>query len=220
MNNPPPPYRYKIHEKLYDLTDFVNIHPGGVDVFRNLKPDTNITAMIYSYHKDPKSILKILPTYEVSSNDILIQYDTNYTYDTYCELKRLVYDEIHEKKIPLYWSTHEIAYNAFMLNASWAFRSLAQLPFLPPHFCISLFTFLITAFTETRPIPAITKRPFVITTPNRSTPCSELGATLIFPIRMCLTSGFIQLLHVVWPLIVNFYLVLINVMWSNPIGYS
>jgi hypothetical protein len=37
---------------------------------------------------------------------------------------------------------------------------------------------------------------------------------------MCLTSGFIQLLHVVWPLIVNFYLVLINVMWSNPIGYS
>lgn len=116
MNNSQKRHRYKIHDTLYDLTDFVNIHPGGVDMFNHLKPDTNITAMIYSYHKDPKNILKILPTYEVSSNDILVQYDTNYTYDTYCELKQLVYDEIYEKKIPLVWSTQEIAYNAFMLS--------------------------------------------------------------------------------------------------------
>ena len=122
MNDMPPPqlqprYRYKIHDKLYDLTDFVKVHPGGQDMFNNLKPDTNITPMIYSYHKNPNTILAMLPKYEVpSTDDIIIKYDTNYTYDKYCELKKLVYDEIHEKKIPLYWSNTEIAYNAFMLS--------------------------------------------------------------------------------------------------------
>ena len=118
MNEIPPllRYRYKIHDKLYDLTEFVKIHPGGQDMFNNLKPDTNITPMIYAYHKNPKSILAMLPKYEVpQTDDIIIQYDTNYTYDKYCELKKLVYDEIYEKKIPLYWSNKEIAYNAFIL---------------------------------------------------------------------------------------------------------
>ncbi len=113
-----PRHRYKIHDKLYDLTDFVKVHPGGQDMFNNLKPDTNITPMIYAYHKNPKNILDMLPKYEVPyrTDDIIIRYDTNYTYDSYCELKKLVYDEIHEKKIPLYWSNQEIIYNAFMLS--------------------------------------------------------------------------------------------------------
>ncbi len=59
----------------------------------------------------------MLPKYEVpQTDDIIIQYDTNYTYDKYCELKKLVYDEIHEKKIPLHWSNTEILYNAFMFS--------------------------------------------------------------------------------------------------------
>ena len=119
MNEIPiPRYRYKIHDKLYDLTEFVKIHPGGQDMFNNLKPDNNITPMIYAYHKNPKSILAMLPKYEVPFRTDLIKigYDINYTYDKYCELKKLVYDEIHEKKIPLYWSNKEIAYNAFMMS--------------------------------------------------------------------------------------------------------
>ena len=112
-----PRYRYKIHDKLYDLTHFVKVHPGGIDMFNNLKADTNITPMIYAYHKNPKSILAMLPKYEVHMNDFIkIEYDTNYTYDKYCELKKMVYDEIHEKRIPLYWSNTEIAYNTFMLS--------------------------------------------------------------------------------------------------------
>ena len=108
---------YKIQHKLYDLTDFVKVHPGGMDVFHNLKSHTDITPMIYSYHKNPKHILAMLPKYEVSfTDDVITQYDTNYTYDEYCELKKLVYDEIHEKKIPLHWSNEEIAYNAFMMS--------------------------------------------------------------------------------------------------------
>ena len=109
-------YRYKIHDKMYDLSEFVKIHPGGVDMFNNLKKNTNITPMIYSYHKNPKAILEILPKYEIPLPLTDIKYDTNYTYDSYCELKRLVYDEIYEKKIPLFWSNKEIAYNAFMLS--------------------------------------------------------------------------------------------------------
>jgi len=75
-----PRYRYKIHDKLYDLRDFVNIHPGGIDMFNNLKTDTNITGMIYTYHKNAKSILGMLPKYEVPMIHG-IKYDTNYTYD-------------------------------------------------------------------------------------------------------------------------------------------
>ena len=112
-----PNYRYKIHDKLYDLTDFVGVHPGGMYMFNNLKLDTNITPMIYAYHKTPKNILAMLPKYEVPITDLIkIEYDTDYTYVKYCELKKLVYEEIHEKKIPLYWSNTEIAYNAFMLS--------------------------------------------------------------------------------------------------------
>jgi linoleoyl-CoA desaturase len=110
-------HRYKLPDKLYDLTEFVNIHPGGTDMFQNLKPDTDITPMLYMYHKDPKAIIKtVLPNYEIPlTTDTLIEYPTNYTYESYCELKKLVYDEIRLAKIPLVWSNQEIAYNAGML---------------------------------------------------------------------------------------------------------
>jgi linoleoyl-CoA desaturase len=116
-------FRYKIHDKLYDLTDFVKIHPGGQEMFSHLKPDSNITPMIYAYHKNPKGCLAILPKYEVPyRNDLIkVQYDTDYEYNRYCELKKLVYDEIHEKKIPLHWSTSEIAYNAIMTTAYYGY---------------------------------------------------------------------------------------------------
>jgi linoleoyl-CoA desaturase len=109
-------HRYKIHDKFYDLTEFIKIHPGGTDMFNHLVENTNITPMIYSYHKNPKAILDILPKYEIPFPDgIIINYDTDYSYDKYCELKKLVYDEIHKKKIPLYWSNTEILYNAITI---------------------------------------------------------------------------------------------------------
>ena len=108
-------YRYKIHDKLYDLTDFVKIHPGGQDMFNNLKSDLNITPMLYTYHKNPKTLLTLLPKYEIPMTPHRIKFDMNYTYDNYCELKKLVYAEIQEKKIPLYWAKQEIAYNASLL---------------------------------------------------------------------------------------------------------
>lgn len=114
---------FKVHDKLYDITEFIQIHPGGTDMFRHLKPYTNITPMIYAYHKKPIKILEVLKKYEAGDcndkriNDKrinLINFDTNYTYDNYCKLKELVYDEIDDKKIPLVWGKKEIMYNIVM----------------------------------------------------------------------------------------------------------
>jgi linoleoyl-CoA desaturase len=106
---------FKVHDKHYDITNFINLHPGGTDMFRHLKPYTNITPMIYAYHIKPMKILEVLKKYEVDDKcNASISYDTNYTYDNYCKLKELVYKEIYDKKIPLYWTKKEIAYNAFM----------------------------------------------------------------------------------------------------------
>jgi len=109
-------HRYKIHDKIYDLKDFIKIHPGGKDMFSHLLPESNITPLLYLYHKKPTYILKhVLPNYEIEVDAISIDYETDYKYDRYLELKKLVYDEIHEKKIPLFWSVGEISYNSFML---------------------------------------------------------------------------------------------------------
>jgi linoleoyl-CoA desaturase len=109
-------YRYKIHDKLYDISDFVEIHPGGKTVFDHLTSDTNITPMVHAYHRNTKHILDILSTYEIPlDNAIPIDYDTDFTYDTYTELKALVYQTIYEKKLSLYWSNQEIVYNISIL---------------------------------------------------------------------------------------------------------
>ena len=103
---------YCVHNKLYDIAEFVNKHPGGPTVFADLKPYSDITPMIYTYHKDASLIFDVLSKYDISSNDLgLVKYNTNYSYKKYTELKARVYDEIRSKGLPLYWSTMEILYN-------------------------------------------------------------------------------------------------------------
>jgi len=118
-------YRYKIHDKVYDLTDFVPLHPGGTDMFQHLRSGCNITPMLYAYHKSPKNILAMLPKYEIASDSLpLVKFDTNFTYDKYCELKKIVYDEMHEQKIPVYWTAGETLYNIsalFVYASTWGY---------------------------------------------------------------------------------------------------
>ena len=103
---------YCIHDRLYNVADFVSKHPGGTNVFANLKSHTDITPMIYSYHKDASLIFDVLSKYDISSNDLsLVTYNTDYKYEKYTELKVRVYDEIRSRGLPLYWSTTEILYN-------------------------------------------------------------------------------------------------------------
>jgi linoleoyl-CoA desaturase len=107
---------YHIHDKLYDLTDFISKHPGGTDMFTIMLRKTSeeildITPLVYSYHTNPNILFEILPKYEIPANNAIVKYKSNYVYDKYLELKKLVYYEIHDKKLPLYWSNKEIAYN-------------------------------------------------------------------------------------------------------------
>jgi len=103
---------YCIHDRLYNVADFVSKHPGGTNVFANLKSHTDITPMIYSYHKDASLIFDVLSKYDISSNDLsLVLYKSDYSYEKYTELKTRVYDEIRSRGLPLYWSTTETLYN-------------------------------------------------------------------------------------------------------------
>lgn len=116
--------RYKIHDKFYDLKDFSCIHPGGAEVFKYLESNTNVTPIIYSYHKNPENIINKLSKYEIPLNNTVIKYDTLYTYDKYNELKKLVYSEMHNKKIPFFWSNTEIITNFILIClyfATWAY---------------------------------------------------------------------------------------------------
>lgn len=106
---------YCIHDKIYNIADFVEKHPGGINAFANLRLYTDITPLVYSYHKDPSMIFEVLRKYEVQQHDAVIQYRSNYNYDKYVELKKLVYNEIREKGMPLYWSNYEIFHNVFGL---------------------------------------------------------------------------------------------------------
>ena len=103
---------YCVHDRLYSVADFISKHPGGTNVFANLRPLSDITPMIYTYHKDASLILSVLSKYDISANNMsLVTYKTDYNYDRYKELKALVYDEIRSKGLPLYWSMAEILYN-------------------------------------------------------------------------------------------------------------
>jgi len=103
---------YCVHDKLYNIADFVGKHPGGANVFSDLKSYSDITPMIYTYHKDSSLIFEVLSKYDISAGDLSpVMYKTDYKYEKYKELKALVYDEIRSRGLPLYWTTSEILYN-------------------------------------------------------------------------------------------------------------
>ena len=102
---------YQIHNDMYDLSSFISVHPGGDDMFNNLKSGSDITSFVYTYHKNANKLLEIIPKYKrgtVENNKY------NYNYDKYVELKKLVYAEMHDKNISFYWSNLEIAYNCLL----------------------------------------------------------------------------------------------------------
>ena len=105
---------FKIHDKMYDLTEFKSVHPGGDDIFNHLQENTDITPIIYSYHVGIPRILKTLVPYERNIINHKNRFVTNFNYDNYCELKTLVYNELRDKNIPKYWSSGELFYNLCM----------------------------------------------------------------------------------------------------------
>jgi len=108
---------YKVHDKIYNLHDFLKIHPGGDEVFNNIPSYTDITPMIYAYHSDVAIVHQTLKKFETTQySEIKFNYDSEYLYDSYCELKQIVYGKIKAENIELYWSNYEKLYNMIMLS--------------------------------------------------------------------------------------------------------
>jgi linoleoyl-CoA desaturase len=102
---------YHICGKTYDVSKFVDKHPGGTDMFARIKSHTDITPLIYSYHKDIPAIFQVLAKYEIPDDNVVIKYKNEFIYHDYLTLKTLVYNEIRDKNLPLYWSNTEICVN-------------------------------------------------------------------------------------------------------------
>lgn len=127
-------YIYCIRGKLYNMAKFVNKHPGGSNVFAHLQSYSDITPLIYSYHKDYSLIFELLSNYEIPESQIvktIVLYKTDFDYDKYSELKHLVYNEIRKKELPLYWTTQETLGNigGFVLYL-WIWVFIAKLDFV------------------------------------------------------------------------------------------
>jgi len=57
---------YMVDGKMYDLKDFIPMHPGGVRWFKT--PHVDITAELNTYHDNPQKIRGVLKNYEI--NDV------------------------------------------------------------------------------------------------------------------------------------------------------
>lgn len=57
-------YYYICDGKVYNLKEFIPIHPGG-SLWLNHSYGRDVTTLIHSYHRDPSLCKKILAKYEV-----------------------------------------------------------------------------------------------------------------------------------------------------------
>ena len=59
---------WHINNKLYDLTDFIKMHPGGSNILELTKNTGDITTLFDSYHafSDKEKIYKMMKQYELN----------------------------------------------------------------------------------------------------------------------------------------------------------
>ena len=81
---------WNLYGKSYDLTEYMNDHPGGSFILESTKNHNDITSLFESYHafhKDIDSIKNRLEKYEIKQSNTSIQ---QYDYTKYRELVKLV----------------------------------------------------------------------------------------------------------------------------------
>jgi len=89
-----------LYNNNYDLTSFINEHPGGPTVFEQLENGDDITSMFESYHSN--SSKKRLDFYLGNLDKLNENKNNNYTYDDdgfYRTVKRRVYEQYKNKSI-------------------------------------------------------------------------------------------------------------------------
>ena len=88
---------WNIYGKSYDLTEFINEHPGGSFILESTKNHPDITSLFESYHafhKDIDSIKNRLEKYEIKGSNNSIQ---KYDYQSYRELTELVKEKFPDR---------------------------------------------------------------------------------------------------------------------------
>lgn len=90
---------WHIHGKTYDLTKFIDKHPGGADILLKTKGEKDITALFETYHafSNKEQIKKGLDKYEVKgieTDETVKQYD----FTNYDKLLKLVKEEFPNRK--------------------------------------------------------------------------------------------------------------------------
>ncbi|KPJ18939.1 Cytochrome b5-related protein [Papilio machaon] len=137
---------WRIHNKLYDVTKFLNKHPGGEE-WLELTKGTDITEAFESHHLNPATE-KILEKYYV--RDAKTPRNSPFTFKDdgfYRTLKREVYKEL--SKVPKHVSrTADLITDGLFLSllcssalACWVVNSwLAQLWYIIASICLALLT--------------------------------------------------------------------------------
>lgn len=61
---------WNINGKQYDLTNFLNKHPGGADILLKTKGETDISSMFETYHafSNKDEIKRSLDKYEIKTD--------------------------------------------------------------------------------------------------------------------------------------------------------
>lgn len=105
---------WNIHGKIYDLTDFASIHPGGRMIIESCKGNDDITAAFESYHalSDMNKIKSIMKKYEINGES-----KSDFKFDKdgfYYTLKN---------KVNNYFKNKNISHHS---NNLWIFKSFVQ----------------------------------------------------------------------------------------------
>ena len=107
---------WKIHGKFYDLSTFLNLHPGGKIILEQCRGEQDLTAAFESYHamSDMNKIKKIMKKYEIKDK----WYKTEFNFEKtsfYMELKA---------KVKKHFITNNIDHHA---NTFWVIKVVLQI---------------------------------------------------------------------------------------------
>ena len=97
---------WKIHGKVYDLTSFMDKHPGGRKLLEASKGDEDVTATFESYHalSDMKKIKSIMKKYEIGTCEpSAFSFDEKGFYRTLQRRVRALFKHRYGHKSNMYW---------------------------------------------------------------------------------------------------------------------
>lgn len=124
---------WRIHNNFYDLTDFMHIHPGGVDLLETSRNMEDVTPMFESYHamKDIDRIERMMIKYKIPEEK----------YDEYHIVNKNVKQYDFTNYRILTKSVREMMNNDYKAGLIWYSKMI-------PFTILYLFTYYVSFFTS------------------------------------------------------------------------